>query len=115
MQIGRRASGDRRVDVGDRHHHLDIAVGQRLGHRQLIEVARIVVVNRTPEQQPQVPRRSNGRLRGPVQSGDLRDYLRGKVRVESVDTHRLDRDGAQAGAIRLRRGRAGHDSQSLTV
>ena len=49
-----RVRRNERVDVGDRHQHLDVAVRQPLGHLDLIEVARRVVVDRRPEQAAQI-------------------------------------------------------------
>ena len=45
---------DERVDVGDRDEDLHRAVGERLGDGELVEVARIVVVDRGPQQLAQV-------------------------------------------------------------
>jgi hypothetical protein len=50
-----------RIDVRDCHEDLHRAVRGRLGHRELIEIARVVVVDRRPQALAQiadpVPRR----------------------------------------------------------
>jgi hypothetical protein len=55
MLIQRRARGNQRVDVGDRHQDFGPAVWQFLGHGQLVEIARVVVVDRAPEQRALIP------------------------------------------------------------
>ena len=45
---------DERVDVGDGDEDPHRAAGQRLGDRELVEVARIVVVDRCPRQTAQI-------------------------------------------------------------
>ena len=58
VRVDRRALLDQRVDVGDRDQDLDAAACERLARRELVEVERIVVVDRAPEQ------RVRSRMRG---------------------------------------------------
>jgi hypothetical protein len=61
MTVDGAAGLHERIDVGDRHEDLHRAVRGRLGHRELIEIARVVVVDRRPQALAQiadpVPRR----------------------------------------------------------
>ena len=60
VAIDGRARLDQRVDVGDRDEHLDrplAPLAHRGGDGELIEVARVVVVDRAPEEVAQVPDR----------------------------------------------------------
>ena len=52
--VNRRAARHQRVDVGNRHAHDGAAIGARLGDAQLIEIARVVVVDRAPQQRRQI-------------------------------------------------------------
>ena len=49
-----RTLGDPGVDVRDRDQDPDAAIVERLRHRELVEVAGVVVVDRGPEEAPQV-------------------------------------------------------------
>ena len=55
------------------------AAGQRLGHGQLVEVARVVVVDRDPEQVAQVPDAGARGRRGPADRGELREHVAREV------------------------------------
>ena len=48
VRVDRGAGSHRHVDIGDRHQDLDRPVARRLGNGQLIEVARVIVVDRAP-------------------------------------------------------------------
>jgi len=46
VRVGRRAEVDERVHVGDADADFDRAVGEALGYFDLIEIARLAVVDR---------------------------------------------------------------------
>jgi hypothetical protein len=48
--VDRRAARDHRVDVGNRDPHDGEPIGSAFGDAQLIEIARVVVVDRAPRQ-----------------------------------------------------------------
>ena len=54
VAVDRAALRDRRVHVGHGHEQLHRPSGEGLGHRELVEVARVVVVDRRPRAVPQV-------------------------------------------------------------
>ena len=54
MAVDRRTSGHQRVDIGHCNQQLDTAVGQRLARGELVEVERVVVVERAPRQRAHV-------------------------------------------------------------
>ena len=58
MAVDRRAGGDQRIDVGDGDEDRRRAIRPRLRGRELVEVARIVVVDRRPEEAAQVANRA---------------------------------------------------------
>jgi hypothetical protein len=43
-----------RIDIRNRDEHPDRASGSRLGNRQLIEIARVVVIYRAPQKVAQI-------------------------------------------------------------
>ena len=63
---------DQRVDVGDGDEDFHSTVCCLVRNRKLIEIAGIVVINRTPKQAPQIANRCagrDGRIRNPVGLG----------------------------------------------
>src|SRR5258705_12763199 len=81
---------DERVDVSDRDQQLHLAGGARLRNGQLIEVTRVVVVDRAPGQTTEIA--APVRRRGALQPRNLQ--LRGlrEVRFEAAVAHRLAGD-----------------------
>ena len=63
VRIDGRVLLDEGIHVGDGHQNLHLLIRQGLGHRQLVQVQGIIVVNRCPEQVAQV---LVGRFRPPV-------------------------------------------------
>jgi hypothetical protein len=49
------------ADIGDGDEDFNRAIGHRLGNRELIQIARRVVVNLRPEQPAQIANRGAGR------------------------------------------------------
>ena len=98
VQIDRRQSGDDRIHVGDGHEHFDLVAGQGLGDRQLIEVPRVIVIDRGPEQVPQVADVAVlARGRG-FEPGDFGQGIGGEVREQSSFAHGLVGEFLQNGA-----------------
>ena len=54
VRVDRRALGDERVDIGHGHEDLHRPGGKALADRELVEIARIVVVDRAPGQRREV-------------------------------------------------------------
>ena len=84
---------DKRIHIGDAHHHLDAAIGQAFGDFDLVEIARSIVIDRRPKQPAQIAhligRRQLWRMRA-----DIRQLLprRGrKIRLETLRQHDLPR------------------------
>ena len=104
MPVDRRAFRRGHVHVGDCHEHADTVAGQRLGDRQLIEIARVVVIDRTPLPILEIAHRL-GRCgwRIAKRSG-LCDRIRRKVRLEAAFAHRGSRECSEALVLRRRRG-----------
>ena len=67
VRIDRRSIRDRRIHIGDRHENGDGAIREGLGDRQLIEVARVVIVDRRPQA---VAHLAHGRRRFARRTGD---------------------------------------------
>lgn len=55
MFIDGRAFFHQRIDIGNGHLNPDLALVQRLDHSQLVQVTRIVVVDRAPQPSGEVP------------------------------------------------------------
>ena len=92
--IHRRVARDERVHVGDGDKHLRLAVGRGLGDRQLIEVARVVIVDGAPQQLPQVQDIGRWALGFGLwallfEGRDLFQRRGGKVGLEAAVAHRL--------------------------
>jgi hypothetical protein len=89
--VGRRSGRHERIDVRNRHEHLGAAATDRLGHGQLVEIARIVVVDRRPQQaarvaHPTVLRRHRRGAAGLVERGGR------ELGKQAVAQHRTVRD-----------------------
>src|SRR5262249_51519058 len=111
MTIDGRAPGDRSVDIRDRDEQLHVAARQRLGDRQLIEIARVVVVDRAPEEPAQVAHRFLGPARRSDDRLDLRQHVRRELRIEPAFAHGAERDVLQLRSI----GRRAHLSSLITA
>ena len=80
VPVRRRALRDRCVHVGDRHQNPYHPTAHRFCHGELIEIPRIIVVDRAPEESPQIPR-PRGFLGGRrLAPSDFRHHGRRKVR-----------------------------------
>src|SRR5207248_9589237 len=78
----------------------DGAARQRFRDRELIEVERVVVVDRAPEKSAQVPRaRRGGRRRRAGRGRELPLDLTGEVGPEVAVDHGLAGDVLQVGAV----------------
>ncbi len=90
-----------------RHGNIEphIAIRRFLGSRELIQVARIIIVNRRPQHAPQVTN-----LRGAfsgfnpsssmsLKAGKLGECGRGEIRQQSTLKHRLMGDTLQNGMV----------------
>ena len=85
--VDRRAIRHRRIHVGDRHEDGDRAVRQRLRDRELIEIARIVVVDRRPEMVAHVAHGRRGLARRTVDRLRLGDRGGRELRRQAVLHH----------------------------
>jgi hypothetical protein len=95
MRIDRGVRGDQRVDVGDRDQDARGPVAVRNRYRQLVEVARVVVVDRRPEQMAQIAHGSVGRGRGARDRVRLALRRSRKVRLQPALEHHAMCDAAQ--------------------
>ena len=95
VAVDRAALRDRRVHVGHGHEQLHRPCGEGLGHRELVEVARVVVVDRHPRELPQVAD-GGPRLDDALAEGlGLREDRRGEVGQQAALGHRPPGDGPQ--------------------
>jgi hypothetical protein len=106
--IDGRILGHEGIYIGDSYQHFDISVGQAFRHFDLVEIARSVIVNRRPQEIPQIPYvRACGRLRRMCfQLGKLLRDLRRKFRLEAVLQHDFFSYGLK---VNLRRMGAVHE------
>ena len=105
MPIDRRITRDQRIDIGNGDEDRRLGTAD-LGDRELIQIARVVVVDGAPQKMAQVaPALSGCRVR-PVscrlplfrQLLDLGRGCRRKRRLEPAFQHRLTRDRSERGA-----------------
>jgi hypothetical protein len=87
--VDRRALGHHRIDIGHGDEDLDRAVGQGLAGGELIEVARVVVVDRTPGQRGQIEQACMRIAPRPVDRGQLAGHRRGELGLEPALGHRF--------------------------
>ncbi len=92
MGVDRGALRDERVHVGHGDEDLDAAVPEAFGDRQLVEIPGIVVVDRGPEQAAEVAHVRGRDRRWPVDDGELRQGVPGKLGLEALVEHRLPGD-----------------------
>jgi hypothetical protein len=95
-RVGRHA----RVHVGDRDKNPDLSVARWHGHRELIEVARVVVVDRAPEQIALIANRPVDRVSVDVRLARLRLCSRREVGLEAVVFHRSAGERFEPAAMR---------------
>jgi hypothetical protein len=101
MTIDRRSFRHRRIHVGDRDQHLDVTRWKRLRHRELVEITRIIVVDRAPQQRSQVADRFFGGGRRALDRARLHQRVLRDGGLEAAFAHRLYGDGSEVGALRL--------------
>jgi hypothetical protein len=88
--IDRRIATDEGVNIRDGNEHGHVACRGPAGDGELIEVPRVVVIDRAPDQVATVAAAiGSGR---PGQRSDLRLRRAGKVGFEPTIAHRLSRD-----------------------
>jgi len=92
------------VDVRHRYEDLDRPIAKRFGDRELIEIPRVVIVDRGPEQVAEVAKAGLGCSRVPRDRRCLRPDFGREVRNQAVLEHGAPRDARQealAGRIRM--------------
>ena len=100
VAVERAARGHPRIDVGHRHEQLHGRCGEGLRDLQLVEVARVVVVDRRPRQLPEVAD-ARPRLDRPFAEGlGLGEGRRREVGLQAARDHRAPGDGPQLVASR---------------
>ena len=92
MAIDRAAGPHQGVDVGHRHQQARAAGGQRLGHAQLVQVARVVVVDGKPGQVAQVADGAVALRAGLARVLGLLQGLRRKGGQQAPGAHGFDGD-----------------------
>ena len=83
MQVGRRSVGDEGIDVRDGNENANCPCGESLGDFNLIEIARLGVVDRGPQQPTQVAHPDIGRRRL-LRRCDLRVDILPEFRIKPV-------------------------------
>ena len=89
MLVNRRPLLDQRIDIGHCHEDPHSAACENLAGRQLIEIERVVVVDRTPRQLRKIP---NSRVVFPAGAADRCQLLLNtgwKLRLQSALGHRF--------------------------
>ena len=76
-----------RIHIRHRHEDARAPACERLGDRELIEVARIIIVNGRPEQPAQIAHALR-RSRRPADASDLLLRRRGKIGLQLAFDHR---------------------------
>jgi hypothetical protein len=97
MTVERRIPVNQGVDIRDRHQDPD-GVALRLRHRELVEISRVVVVDRRPWEVAKIPG-ARVRRRRPGDGVGLRHGLRGKVGQQAAFLHHATRDAPQARTV----------------
>jgi len=88
MRVQRRALAHQRVHIGNGHEDPGAAVRQRLGHRQLIQIAGVIIVDGCPQQAAQVAHAA-GRRGGRFDRRQFRLRGRRKIGLEPALEHRV--------------------------
>jgi len=91
MNVNRSPLRHRCIHVSDTDHHFDAAIGKTLREFNLIEVARSIVIDRRPQQTPQI---AHIACRGDLgwmglQFSQLLRNLRRKIRLKPALLHDL--------------------------
>ena len=115
MSVQCRARRDRGADVGHRHQHPGAASGERLGHGELVEVARIVVVDRAPRQVPQVAHAGAVRADRGLEASYLGEHRGREVGLEATSAHRMPRHAQQQSTLLFSRDTHGRGLQASGV
>ena len=100
VSIERRAGRDRCAHVGDRDPDRGAAAGGAVRHRELVQIARVVVVDRAPGERAQVALGAVG-ARAVGQGAGLGQRGGREVGLEPVLDHRLPRDAQEQRALGL--------------
>ena len=98
MTVDGRVLPHQRVHVRNRNENPDLPAGERLGNRDLVEVAGVVIVDGCPEPFPQVAQVA-GCIGRPVDGRQLSQRSRRKVGLQTALNHRLPRDSGQSGPV----------------
>jgi len=98
MAVDRRVLPHQRVHVRDRHEDSGPLARERLGDRELVEVAGVVVVDGRPEPIAQVAD-VVGRTGRPADGRQLLQRGRREVRLQAALDHGLARDCGQGGSV----------------
>ena len=97
--IDRTAFFGQRIDVGDRHPHFVRTVGQQFADGELVKIARVIVVERAPEQVAKIADIGPCFARGIVQARNLLFNTGAKRGLQAVIGHRLFGQAQQIGAV----------------
>ena len=98
MAVDRRVLPHQGVHVRDRHEDSDPPARERLGDRELVEVAGVVVVDGRPEPIAQVAHVA-ARIRRPADGRHFLLRRRREVRLQAALDHGLARDGGKGGSV----------------
>ena len=94
------------VHIRDGNHDLNFVTGQCLGYCQLIQITRIIVVDRTPQQTAEITDRKRGAIRRALATDpsqfDPRGYLKeARAAARELCTLRYEQFGAAGNASRI--------------
>ena len=106
MVVNGAALFNQRVHIGNGHPEPDRPLGQHFTHRQLVEVERIIVVDRTPQQPREVANAGIHLLTRASHIGQLRLYPVRKLGLQPALGHGVNGDANQVGTLVGRVGRA---------
>ena len=96
MVVNRRTLFDQRIDVGNGHQQLHRTVRQHFADRQLVQVQRIVVVDRTPRQAGQIVNGRGSLATGAGDRGQLLHHTARKLGFQPAFGH-----GAASKAVKV--------------
>ena len=99
VPVDRRALLHDRIHVGDRYEDLDGAAGQGLRDGQLIQVPRVVVVDRAPQKIAEVAHPRGARPRRSRDPAEIGQSRRGEIRLQPPLDHRAPGDLLEIGAL----------------
>ena len=99
VSVNRRAALDDRIDVGHGNQDLDFVSGHRLGDGKLVQVARVVVVDGSPEQVSEVANLFPVDACRVLNQAEFAQCFGGKVGEQSPFGHRPAGDSLQNGTV----------------